>query len=140
MASSPWTNATIRCRSNPLRSAPDSLSVLKRVVFSNLRNILVCPAFSRRANRNGAGLRRELMTAAALPSSTMPQTGKESEHSNHSSKIRTLIVDDQLMARELLRRLLKDETDIEIIGMPTSGREAVRAIDSLAPDLVFLDV
>jgi two-component system LytT family response regulator len=55
-------------------------------------------------------------------------------------KIRTLIVDDQLIARELLRRMLKDEPDIEIVGMSTSGREAVEAINQLAPDLVFLDV
>jgi two-component system LytT family response regulator len=59
---------------------------------------------------------------------------------NGAMKIRTLIVDDQLLARELLRRLLKDEPDIEIIGMPTSGLEAVEAINTLAPDLVFLDV
>jgi two-component system LytT family response regulator len=56
------------------------------------------------------------------------------------SEIRTLIVDDQLMARELLRRMLKSESDIEIVGMPASGPEAVQAINSLAPDLVFLDV
>jgi chemotaxis response regulator CheB len=55
-------------------------------------------------------------------------------------KVRTLIVDDQLLARELLRRMLKDEPDIEIVGMPASGPEAVEAINSLAPDLVFLDV
>src|SRR5437868_3057280 len=57
-----------------------------------------------------------------------------------SMKVRTLIVDDQLLARELLRRMLKDEADIEIIGMPASGPEAVASINALAPDLVFLDV
>ena len=56
------------------------------------------------------------------------------------ARIRTLIVDDQLLAREMLRRMLKDEPDIEIVGMPASGPEAVEAIHSLAPDLVFLDV
>jgi two-component system LytT family response regulator len=59
---------------------------------------------------------------------------------NGPMKIRTLIVDDQLLARELLRRLLKDEADVDIIGMPVSGLEAVEAINTLAPDLVFLDV
>ncbi len=57
-----------------------------------------------------------------------------------SMKIRTLIVDDQLMARELLRRMLQNQPDIEIVGMPASGPEAVAAINGLAPDLVFLDV
>src|SRR5437667_6255225 len=59
---------------------------------------------------------------------------------NGTTKIRTLIADDQLLARELLRRMLRDEADIEIVAMPTSGREALDAINLLAPDLVFLDV
>ena len=54
--------------------------------------------------------------------------------------IRTLIVDDQLIAREMLRRMLKDEADIEIVGMPATGREALEAIKRFSPDLVFLDV
>jgi two-component system LytT family response regulator len=59
---------------------------------------------------------------------------------NGTNKIRTLIADDQLLARELLRRMLRDEPDIDIVAMPTSGRETVDAINLLAPDLVFLDV
>jgi two-component system LytT family response regulator len=62
------------------------------------------------------------------------------ETMSEAGKIRTLIVDDQLIARELLRRMLKDQPDIEIVGMPASGQEAVEAINQLAPDLVFLDV
>jgi two-component system LytT family response regulator len=55
-------------------------------------------------------------------------------------KIRALIADDQPLAREMLRRLLLNEPDIEIIAMPGNGREAVQAIIELEPDLVFLDV
>ena len=44
------------------------------------------------------------------------------------------------MARELLRRMLKNQPDIEIVGTAGSGPEAVKAIADLAPDLVFLDV
>jgi two-component system LytT family response regulator len=55
-------------------------------------------------------------------------------------KIRTLIVDDQVIACEALRRLLKDEPDLEIVGTCQSGQEAVDAIRKLSPDLVFLDV
>jgi two-component system, LytTR family, response regulator len=58
----------------------------------------------------------------------------------HPMIIRTLIVDDQLIARESVRRLLKDEPDLEIVGLPSSGREAIQAINTLSPDLVFLDV
>lgn len=55
-------------------------------------------------------------------------------------KIRTLIVDDMQLARQRLRRYLKDETDIEIIAECKNGREAVDAIKREKPDLVFLDV
>ena len=79
-----------------------------------------------------------LETVVANESRTVP--GTSYGYVNNRGKIRTLIVDDQLMARELLRRTLKDETDIEIIGMPASGSEAVEAINTLEPDLVFLDV
>ena len=55
-------------------------------------------------------------------------------------KIRTLIVDDEPLARERLRALLSAEPDIEIIGECGDGPEAVESIRRDAPDLVFLDV
>ncbi len=55
-------------------------------------------------------------------------------------KIQALIVDDEPLARERLRKLLQDEADIEIIGECANGREAVATIKNQAPDLVFLDV
>ncbi|HOW64728.1 MAG TPA: LytTR family DNA-binding domain-containing protein [Candidatus Paceibacterota bacterium] len=55
-------------------------------------------------------------------------------------KTRTLIVDDELLARERLRQLLQSEPDIEIVGECADGREAVDAIRRESPDLIFLDV
>jgi two-component system LytT family response regulator len=55
-------------------------------------------------------------------------------------KIRTLIVDDELLARERVRQLLADAPEIELIGECSNGREAVTAIREKHPDLVFLDV
>jgi two-component system LytT family response regulator len=56
-------------------------------------------------------------------------------------KIRALLVDDQSTGLAVLRDMLHhSEPDIEIIGMCSSGREAVDAINQQAPDLVFLDV
>ena len=55
-------------------------------------------------------------------------------------KIRTLIVDDEPLARERLRTLLSAEADIEVIGERGDGPGAVEAIRRDAPDLVFLDV
>jgi two-component system LytT family response regulator len=55
-------------------------------------------------------------------------------------KIRALIVDDERLARERLRQLLKDEPEIEIAGECSNGSEAVAAIRDLRPALVFLDI
>jgi two-component system, LytTR family, response regulator len=54
--------------------------------------------------------------------------------------IRTLIVDDEPVARRRIKRLLSSEADVEIAGECGDGRAAVEAIRALAPDLVFLDV
>ncbi|HEX8137193.1 MAG TPA: LytTR family DNA-binding domain-containing protein [Pyrinomonadaceae bacterium] len=57
-----------------------------------------------------------------------------------SAKIKTLIVDDEPLARRNLRALLKDDPEILIVGEAGSGPEALKAIRAQAPDLVFLDV
>ena len=58
----------------------------------------------------------------------------------HPEKIRTLIVDDEPLGRERIRTLLGGDPDIEIVGECSNGRQAVRAIEKLRPDLLFLDV
>jgi two-component system LytT family response regulator len=55
-------------------------------------------------------------------------------------KIRTLIVDDELLARDRMRQLLLKESAVEIIGECSDGRTAVATIREQSPDLVFLDV
>ena len=55
-------------------------------------------------------------------------------------KLRVLIVDDELLARQRLEDLLARKDEVELIGMATNGPEAVDAIRSQAPDLVFLDI
>jgi two-component system LytT family response regulator len=54
--------------------------------------------------------------------------------------LRVLIVDDERPARSKIRRYLERESDVEIAGEATCGREAVELILGLGPDLVFLDV
>jgi two-component system LytT family response regulator len=54
--------------------------------------------------------------------------------------MRVLIADDEAPARAKLRRLLSQESDVEIAGEASTGREAVAAIKRIAPDLVFLDI
>ena len=55
-------------------------------------------------------------------------------------EIRTIIVDDEPLAREELRFLLKAFADIRIIGEAANGPEAVALIERSAPDLVLLDI
>jgi two-component system LytT family response regulator len=54
--------------------------------------------------------------------------------------IRTLIVDDEPLAREGLQTLVQKESDMELVGQCEDGKEAVKAINKKKPDLVFLDV
>lgn len=56
------------------------------------------------------------------------------------SKMRTLIVDDEPLARSNVGVLLRLDPEIEIIGECGSGAEALAEIRSKKPDLVFLDV
>jgi two-component system LytT family response regulator len=55
-------------------------------------------------------------------------------------KIKTLIVDDEPLARRNLRLLLEQDPQIEIIGECRNGKEAVKAIETSRPDLIFLDI
>ncbi|HWN99529.1 MAG TPA: LytTR family DNA-binding domain-containing protein [Blastocatellia bacterium] len=57
-----------------------------------------------------------------------------------SKCIRTLIVDDESLARERIREMLEADPEIEIVGDCANGEEAILAISSLKPDLIFLDV
>jgi len=57
-----------------------------------------------------------------------------------NEKIRTLIVDDEPLARRNLRLLLESDPQIEILDECRNGREAVKAINTLSPDLIFLDI
>lgn len=54
--------------------------------------------------------------------------------------MKSLIVDDEPLARRELRRLLAAHPEIEVVGEAGSAAEAERAIATLAPGLVFLDI
>jgi two-component system LytT family response regulator len=55
-------------------------------------------------------------------------------------EIRALIVDDEPLARRGIRQLLDHEPDVAVIAEARNGRDALRALRTLSPDLVFLDV
>jgi two-component system LytT family response regulator len=54
--------------------------------------------------------------------------------------LRILVVDDEPLGRRAIRQLLLSQTDVEVVGEARNGREAVRLLQELKPDLVFLDV
>ena len=54
--------------------------------------------------------------------------------------IRTLIIDDEPLAREGIRMLLAADANFDIIGECRNGKEAIAAINKQHPDLIFLDV
>jgi two-component system, LytTR family, response regulator len=56
------------------------------------------------------------------------------------TKIRSLIVDDEPLAREWMRHQLEKDPYVEVVGECCDGFQTVLAIESLRPDLVFLDV
>src|SRR5437870_2582372 len=56
------------------------------------------------------------------------------------SCIRTLIIDDESLARERIRDMLATDSEIEIIAECRNGQEAIELIQQHSPDLIFLDV
>src|ERR1700741_4588344 len=55
-------------------------------------------------------------------------------------KIRSLLVDDEDLARHVLRELLSAHPEVEISGECANGFDAVKAVAEQKPDLIFLDV
>lgn len=59
---------------------------------------------------------------------------------NAQRKTRVLIADDHTIVRQGLRAILKGEKDIEVVGEAADGREAIRKVNALHPDVVVLDI
>ncbi|GAB4134701.1 MAG: LytTR family DNA-binding domain-containing protein [Ignavibacteriales bacterium] len=57
-----------------------------------------------------------------------------------NKKIRTIIVEDEKLARDLLKNYLSKYDDFSLIGECENGFTAVKSINELKPDLIFLDI
>jgi two-component system LytT family response regulator len=55
-------------------------------------------------------------------------------------KIRALIVDDELLARARVRKMLAGEPEVQVVGECADGAQAIASIREQRPELVFLDV
>jgi two-component system LytT family response regulator len=54
--------------------------------------------------------------------------------------IQTIIADDEVLARQKLRHLLEDETDVEIVGEGATAQETIELASLTEPDLILLDI
>jgi two-component system LytT family response regulator len=55
-------------------------------------------------------------------------------------KLNTLIIDDEALARQRLINLINDVSELNIVGECATGKEAIKSINNLEPDLIFLDI
>ncbi|MDG1331046.1 MAG: response regulator [Crocinitomicaceae bacterium] len=54
--------------------------------------------------------------------------------------IKVLIIDDEPLARSIVRSFLQEKNEYDVIGECANGYEGLKSIDALKPDLVFLDI
>jgi two-component system, LytTR family, response regulator len=54
--------------------------------------------------------------------------------------IRAVVADDEVLARQKLRQLLRDEADVEIVGESASALETIDLVHAASPELLFLDI
>ncbi len=54
--------------------------------------------------------------------------------------LKVILIDDERLARSELKRLLQEFPDVEIIGEAANAEEAIEKIETLNPDLIFLDI
>jgi two-component system LytT family response regulator len=59
---------------------------------------------------------------------------------SETTRIRALLVDDEPLARDMIREMLSDDPLVDIISECVNGQEAVEAIKAHSPDVLFLDV
>ncbi len=70
----------------------------------------------------------------------MKKTPQRTPRSASPPKTRILIVDDHPITRQGLAQLVGCETDLEVCGEATDAREALKAVETLQPDLMLLDI
>lgn len=58
----------------------------------------------------------------------------------HKERVRVIVTDDSLVAREMLVQILQSDPSIEVIGQAKDGNEAVEMVGRLRPDLVTMDI
>ena len=57
-----------------------------------------------------------------------------------AESIKVLVIDDLPETREMLRKLLSFESDIEVVAEAATGREGLKLADEFQPDIVLMDI
>ncbi|HKS92238.1 MAG TPA: response regulator transcription factor [Tepidiformaceae bacterium] len=70
----------------------------------------------------------------------MTSTAAQLNARNHDGPISVLLVDDHAVIRQALRLLLESRPEIKVVGDAENGRDAIKAVESLHPDVVLMDV
>src|ERR1700754_3677362 len=103
-------------------------------------NAWTCSRGARRERAYASRFHSELNRRSRATSTTWPQVRRNgwsnrmsAEGIDSGAPVRTLIVDDEPLARRRLRSLLTNEPDIEIIGEAANGSAAVKAISTQRP-------
>ncbi|TLM80567.1 MAG: response regulator, partial [Actinobacteria bacterium] len=78
-------------------------------------------------------------THCSTPSSAS-SADQEPYVTSASKKTRVVIVDDSLVAREMLAQILVSDPGIEVVGQAKDGQEAVEIVARLRPDLITMDI
>jgi two-component system nitrate/nitrite response regulator NarL len=60
--------------------------------------------------------------------------------SDNRSRIRVLLVDDQILFRKGMRALLEEESDFEVVGEASDGRQAIDLARATMPDAILMDI
>jgi DNA-binding LytR/AlgR family response regulator len=83
---------------------------------------------------------RSLDDGPAVTATQQPDPRREAGAEPHTGPIRALIADDEPRARQFLERLLSEHEDVEIVGVASSGGEALSLAAQHRPDVAFLDI
>jgi two-component system LytT family response regulator len=75
-----------------------------------------------------------------LEPSFNPSREQATREQTNGCAIRTIIADDERLARKKLRILLDSEPQVEVVAECSNGKQAVAAIRSLRPDILLLDI
>jgi two-component system LytT family response regulator len=57
-----------------------------------------------------------------------------------ADRLRAIVVDDEMLARQIIREMLSGDAEVEIVAECVNGHDAIEAIQTHQPDLLFLDI